>query len=266
MKCINCGFELEEQSKFCTVCGAQVVAIEPTCISTNADKILSALKDKMFLAICILYSIGTVLSTTANGISIIQILITVFLWLTYAKSLKNIADASHLRGISGCVYANYIINNVLSAIIIVCGAVLTLVFAIFADTPEFIESFEVNIGSLSFLLDTLPQKFIAMFSWLFGVLFIVVGALLLVFNLLATRKIHRFAKSVHMSVSDPSVELENPKMVTGWLIFLAVCSGILALSSLATNIVAAISTGCTAAVAILSVVLINKYFIQNDAQ
>lgn len=265
MKCTNCGFELEEQSKFCTNCGTQVEAIEPTYISTNADKILSALKDNMFLAICILYSIGTAISLFGDSLPVINILITIFLWLTYAKSLKNIADASHLRCISGCVYANYVIFNVVSIIFMVIG-VLFFIFGLFSSSADFINSFVSNPNAFSFSIGGIEKPFTAASGWLVGIGFVFVGAILLVFNLLCTRKIHRFAKSVYMSVSDPCTELKNPKEVTNCFTFLAVCSGIAALSSLLQSVFAAISTGLSTALFIIIIILINKYFIKTNAQ
>lgn len=264
MKCPICNFEIEEGAKFCTACGAQVGAVEPDFKSTTADKILSVLKDKLFLVICILFSVGTAASLISDSLPIINILITIFLWLTYSSSLKNIADDKNLRRISGCVYANYVVMNVASIIIIVCGVILTIVFSIFGNTPEFMSSFTSSFEGYAINLNALPQDLLSIFGWVIGAAFVLLGVGMLVFNILGTRKIHRFAKSFYMAISNPAVELENTKKVKNWLIFFGVCTGVSALSSLTTSLWATVSGGCIAAVIFLAVTLIDKYFIKID--
>ena len=71
-------------------------------VQTVADRVLPALKDGIFLAICILMSASCLISLSMDSIPLINILATVFLWLTYAQSRKDIVDAKHLRCVSGC--------------------------------------------------------------------------------------------------------------------------------------------------------------------
>ena len=94
-----------------------------------ADQLLPALKDPLFLVVCILLSISCLLSLSAGSVPLIDILITVFLWLTYAQARKDIADAGHLRCVSGALYAQYVIVYVVAGLLLVVGVILMLYFA-----------------------------------------------------------------------------------------------------------------------------------------
>ena len=106
MKCNQCGFEAAQDSLFCPQCGERMVQ-DASGRSGFADQLLPALKDPLFLVVCILLSISCLLSLSAGSVPLIDILITVFLWLTYAQARKDIADAGHLRCVSGALYAQY---------------------------------------------------------------------------------------------------------------------------------------------------------------
>ena len=153
MKCKNCGFEYGEQYDYCPNCGTQNAVEQPTkqpvaeAVSLNpvADKVMSALKDSGFLVLCILMSISCVLSLK-GGFPLINILLTIFLWLTYADVQKGFANEKHLQSISGTVYASYVITNVVSIILIVCGVLFGVLVTAFAGTEEFAQGFDMAIS------------------------------------------------------------------------------------------------------------------------
>jgi len=144
MKCQNCQFESEGRFDYCPNCGqptanANAQPVEKVSINPTADIVLSALKDSAFLIICILMSVATGLQFVVSEFSVINILITIFLWLTYASAQKGFADEKHLQAISGSVYAQYILTNVLSIISIVFGALIGIVMPVVLSNAEIIE-------------------------------------------------------------------------------------------------------------------------------
>lgn len=260
MKCTNCGLEFNEPMNFCTACGAPASIDETACPNPAADRVLAVIKDGMFLAICILMSAVCALSIITGSLPVIEILLTVFLWITYAKGRKDIASDKHLRCVSGCVYANYVVTNVASIIIIVCGFVIALLLGILTTDADLFNSFTIEFGSM--YPGLVPEALFSAIGWVLGLAFIVIGAIALIFNLLGMKKIHAFVKSVYQSVALQNAEYVNPKAVKNWLIFFGVCSTISALSSISSDFLAATAEGCSTAVIIIAVILINKYFIQ----
>ena len=83
MKCSNCGYESQEDFIYCTNCGTAVADAPAVSLNPVADKVLAVLKDRLFLVICILMSVSCVAALMCESIPIINILLTIFLWLTY---------------------------------------------------------------------------------------------------------------------------------------------------------------------------------------
>ena len=262
MKCNRCGFETQEDFNFCPVCSEAQTPAEPVSINPAADRVMPALKDGMFLSVCVLLSAYCVLSLATGAIPIIQILATVFLWLTFAESGKGFVSENHLRCVSGTVYAGYIVNNVVFGIVGVCGAFLGAVLSWLAGTAEFEELLaeilydaDVSLADID-LIDIL----LSLGGWLIGFVFVVAAAIGLTVNILGMRKIHRFIKSTYQSVTYGAINFENPNGAKFWLMFFGVCSAISAVSSLATaQPIAAIANGCMAAAQIIGSVLIKKH-------
>lgn len=271
MKCNNCGFESERDFEYCMNCGAaadkNAVPVEAVSLNPAADKVMNALKDRLFLVICILMTASCVLSLN-GGLPLINILITVFLWLTYADAQKGFASENHLRNISGTVYANYVITNVACGILIVCGVLLGAIFALFANTPEFISELEAVLSEYDFSefginMADIPQGFGLIMGWIIAFVFIAIAAIGLVFNLLGMRKIHRFAKSVYQGIMYQNPNFENPRAAKNWLLFFGICSAISAVSSLTSgSITSVLTAGCIAASEIIAYILIDKYLVE----
>lgn len=267
MKCSNCGYENANDFEYCVNCGTKSAnqkeaMVESVSLNPTADIVLSALKDKLFLVLCILMTASCVLSLAASGMPLISILITVFLWLTYADAQKGFANEKHLQFISGTVYAQYVIMNVVSAILIVCGVLFGALFDMVAGEPDFMSELALLFQEYDLAIENIPQVFIDGMGWFFGVMFAVIGIIALVFNLLMMRKIHRFAKSVYMGIMYQNPNFENPKTVRNWFIFIAVCSGITAIGSIAAGPLALISNACTLVITITVIILLDKYFVK----
>lgn len=277
MKCSNCGFENQQNFEYCVNCGTEMpkvqsaqtepVGIEPVSLNPAADKVMNALKDSMFLVLCILMSVSCVMSIAIGNVPLLNILITVFLWLTYADASKGFASENHLRSVSGTVYASYVITNVACGILIVCGVLFGAVFGMVANTPEFISELEVALGAYDLSefgvsVSDIPQELWSLSGWIICFMFIFIAAIGLVVNVLGMRKIHRFAKSVYQGIMYQNPNFENPRAAKNWLLFFGICSAISAMTSLAGgSVVATLATGCSAAVEIIASILIDKHLV-----
>ena len=259
MKCTNCGFEQEQQFECCPNCSQPIEPVaKEHVVNPAAEKILNVFKDKLSLVLCILMTVASALPVIEGSFPVINILVTIFLWLTYSKSTKGIADEKKLRCVSGTVYANYVITNVVSVILMVCGVVIALSLGLFASSEAIMNSVNIDLGPFASFINEIPMAFYSIAGWIVGLVFVIGGAVSLVLNLLGMRKIHAFAKSVYQGIIDCKDEFEAPASVKNWLIFYGVMSG---LSALASNFSSFISKGCIAACQIIAVVLINKYFL-----
>ena len=268
MKCHNCLYETEQPISFCPKCGVQVAPAPQTefvpPVNYAANRATALVRDKLFLAMCILISVSAVIS-----FDVISILLTIFLWLTFAKSRKNIVDANHLRQISGTVYASYVLNNIASIILIVCGVIYSalMVYAIYnssggsglIDTP--LAFYIPKITKLLPIKELYPHYLTLGILVALGIAISVGGIISLLINLLGFRKIHRFVKSVHTGITSNNYELAYLNSVKGWLIFFAVLRCMGAVSVMGSGISAALASGSQAAAIIITVVLINKYLI-----
>ena len=96
---------------------------------------------------------------------LISILITVFLWLTYADAQKGFANEKHLQFISGTVYAQYVIMNVVSAILIVCGVLFGALFDMVAGEPDFMSELALLFQEYDLAIENIPQAFIDGMGW-----------------------------------------------------------------------------------------------------
>ncbi len=259
MKCVNCGFESQENFAFCPNCSAPAVQ-EAQIVNPAENVILGALKDKLFLVICILMSVTTVLSFAGGGVPVLNILFTVFLWLTYAQATKNIADPKHIRGLSGTVYANYVINYVGCGLMFVCGILCALVFGVLAGNIEVYGALMEELGSFDEFTQNIIAIILSMSGWVIMAVFAVVGVAILLFNIFAIGKIHRFTKSVYKSLEQCTLNIEKANAAKNWLLVFGIFGAVSAASALMSgNIIGAVSSGCTAVAEILSYVLIGKY-------
>lgn len=267
MKCNNCGYEYNDMFEACPNCGSQPGFVEPVSLNPMVDMVLAALKDGKFLTICILLTITCVISLFYGSVPLITVLITIFLWLTYADAKKGFANANHLKFVSGAVYANYVITNVCGIIFIV-GGILSAALSgaekvgkvIYDGFSIFVGEYEIDETVLS--SENITTEFISMLGWIFCVTFVLGGALALLFNILGLRKIHRFARSVYQGIMYPNNEFINPKSAKNWLMFFGICAAVSALSSIGT--IFFVASGCEAAATIIASTLIKEYFVKNN--
>ena len=269
MKCEHCGYENEQAFSCCPDCGALAPAAAPeeiiVPINSAADRILRVLKDPLFFVLCILMSACCALQLISGGINVLTVLFTIFLWLTYAQAHKDIADAKHLRCISGTVYAQYVIVNVCAIILIVCGAIFGAAFGLLASDPGFTDALFSAFDTASVDTAMLAQGFGSLSGIVIFFIFAFIGAGMLVVNLFSTRYIHRFAKSVYQSVESGTLELNHGKTAYGWLWVFGIFSGISFLGTLGSgDLVAVLAGGSACAMPIIAALLIKKHSLSAE--
>ncbi len=281
MKCNNCGFEHGAQFKYCPNCGTDTSATSPiedtpqaeyVSLNPAADKVLGALKDKLFLAMCILMSASCVFSIAQDGMPLINILITIFMWLTYTDAQKGFANEKHLQSISGAVYASYIITNVASIILIVCGALTGALFAVLSttNTEELVSEFktllsEYNLEDYGLIFDNFTGKEIVFMFLLLCVGIVLGGVINLIINILGMKKIHRFAKSVYEGIMYQNPNFENAHAVKNWLVFFAVFGFISIVPVVVSlNVFSILGIVSSTATTIIAAILVDKYFIPKN--
>ena len=269
MFCPNCGSQMMDGTIFCTNCGSPMT---PRSIIVRGERVIAALRDPLFLVICILWSISAVMTLFIAGFpDVITVLLTIFFWLTFAKARRGETPQNQLRCISGVVYAQYIIGFVASGVFFLLG-VLMIVFGVATkgQLPELD----------SFPWEYFPNLFLDLGSAVFTVFFVIMGFAMffgggvsLVINLLGTRRIHRFAKSVYQNAYEDA-PLPEAKAAHIWLMILGIISAVGVPNSLmaliisgsslggasAEVLVSALSMACSAAVSILASVLVKKYY------
>lgn len=257
MKCNKCGFESEQDFVFCSACGEEQKK-EPE-INVAAQKIFPALKDNLFLAICILLTVsaGCIL-LGGNGIPVIEGLLAIFMWIVREKAQKGIVDVENMRHISGTVYANYVVTNVVCII----GLVSTILGGVCLLTVGAIAFEEIREN-----LSKIPSEFVPIVSmnfnfallWIIIIVLAVICSVMLIMNVIGYRKIHVLAKSTYMSVQNNDLRfLENVGSAKTWLWVFGIMSCVGALGS-AGDFLAFAGAGCLAVSTILAAVLVGKY-------
>ena len=251
MKCNFCGYESQEDFAVCPVCSQNVAPAAP--VNPVGEKVMAALKDKLFLVLCILMTAAAGLSLISGRVPVLEALFSIFLWLAYSKAKNNVVDTNQLKNVSGTVYAQYVLMNVAAGIFLVCGVVCALLMGVLgmADFSEELLSqfgeFNLNIGGA-----------LAMASgWIIFVVFAIAAGLILVINLLGWRKIHRFAKSVYQSINTYTDGVVYANAAKNWILAFGIIDGISALTS--GDFMTILVGGAGAAASIIAYLLLNKY-------
>lgn len=250
MKCAHCGYEQPNPFVYCPACGkaiAQDEIVSAQAVQTAASQsVLKMLQNKLFLAICILVSASTVLSLSSDGLPLLSILMSVFLWLTFAQSRSGIANPQHMRCISGTIYAEYVIAWVASILLAVCGGIFALASGFISGNQAIKDQLMLELpelmGDSAFIIEWLVVSGMGILAFL--ILALAVGSALI--NIFGLRSVHRFARSVYRSVLSGDLRLEKQQAAKSWAIVFGVFSAISALTNLS-NVTAALSEGCIAA-------------------
>ena len=261
MKCEKCGFEYDDTLATCPNCSS--VEIEAVSLNPAADKVLGMLKDGLFLAICILISGASVFSVATGGLPLLHILMSVFLWLAYAQGRKGFADQNHLRCVSGTLYANYVITNVSSIIVIVLGALLGFVWQVISGMDIIGEIIDEITGIVGSEYTYFVESIFNISGYIILAIFVGIGIIMLLINVLGFSKIHRLAKSIYQSVDFCVLKFENVKGAKNWMIVFAVFNLISAAGSLIDwDVNASVTSVCAGVSMLFGSILVDRYLVE----
>lgn len=267
MKCPKCGYENQQYFEFCPCCG-ESANMEVISLNPVADRVLCALKSGWFLWVCILTSISCVLGLSNEGLPVFNILFTIFLWLVFAASRKDIADARYIRNISGTVFAFYITSWVAIGLLIFSGLLLSLIFVLTSENIDFLQILYESLlenGLPEMTAKEVLNAFAGFSVWfIIGAIFAAI-AFLFVFNVISTRKIHKFVQSVYQSIEMCTFNFVKAKAARNWLFVLGGLQALSALTSIP-NYTFCANSLCVALIEIFTGVLINCYFIPKNNQ
>lgn len=231
------------------------------------DPVLTALQHPLFLVICILISAGCGLGIFSGNFSVIHVLLTIFSWLAYAKGRNGVADAGHLRCISGTVFASYVIQFILFGLIALCGILVAGLLLILGTNVSWLQwgLEQIDPELVPDIYDASGQIALTVFAFIIAGIFLFIAAFGIIINILGYRKFHKFAQSVYLSVGAEKPVFYKPKTVQGWAIAFGVVYGLSALSALPDfQLFAFLSNASFSAVFIVSSFWINKNFSNKD--
>ncbi len=270
MKCNRCGHEQENDFIFCPTCGfetptAPLYDEHNTRVSSNPafHHLSNAFKDSLFLVFCILMTASCGISlVSGESFDIINILLTIFSWLTFTSAKSGTLDSSKIKNISGTVYANFIIACITSALLLI-GAVMMFVSIGFINAGgDFRDVFdEETIKQLSFFgLDNFNVLLAIMIACM-----VLVAIIHLIIAVLGIRIIHKFVQSLYQSVDAGCISFINCRAAGNWLIFFGIASFFYssptAFSSEGYGVVAAlVAQACQTAAMIVLGLFVKKHF------
>lgn len=265
MKCPKCGYENQQYFEFCPCCG-ESANMEVISLNPVADRVLCALKSGWFLSVCILTSISCILGFSNDGLPVFYILFTIFLWLVFAASRKDIADARYIRNISGTVFAYYVIGWVVTGLLAFAGLLLTLACVLTAKNADFLQMFYESLLETGIPVMTAKEvlnSYSSFLVWLIIAMILALMALIFVFSVLAIRKIHKFVQSVYQSIDMCTFNFVKAKAARNWLFAL---SGLQIISTLISipNYTTCANSLCIALIEIFTGILINCYFVEKN--
>lgn len=271
MKCNKCGFEREEDFVFCPNCGckagenadtsAEITADTPA-VESFTEKVHKMLNSSMFLCICILESVYTAFSFASKNIPLINILMTIFLWLVFSSAKKGFADYGKMRCISGTVFAGYVINWVVSGLLILLGLISSVAVSYLTTAPELTSSIEDFMNRQFGNYGRLVSSLLSLSAVLIAAVFLIAAAIIIIFNCIGIRSIHKFIQSLYKSLEAGAPALIKCKAASGWLMTFGIFAGISAFYSIS-SFTSFIASGSLSAMLIISSILIKKSFAEN---
>lgn len=265
MKCPNCGFEREESFSFCPNCGN---AVEETAksaapvlpvVNPVAQRVLAMFNNPLYLVICILSSAAAVFNICNKNLPLLGILTTIFMWLIFSKARKGIADHGNMRCVSGTIFAQYVVIWVATGILVALGGLCCLVLAGLSAGDYMYSVYNYVYDYAGSYADTIISL-LSVSAVFFAILIVIIAAVVVVFNVLGIRSIHRFAKSLYESTASGNLAIVKRGAAQGWLMAFGILSAVGAVGTAFKSGVSFLASGCTAAAYIIGSVLVGKFF------
>ena len=255
MFCKFCGCEIAEGAAFCTGCGKELSWSEnyTAQVTENPinEKFVGMFSSGKFNAATILYTVFTALSflaTALTGSFTIPIL-NIFIIIALFKLKEASKNEGNLDGfVSGFKTLRVItvIQRVLYWILVgVFGVVGVLMIVIGASLDEelmasFVEGFnsgmELTLPQGFEELSTLLLENVHIFLIAFGVVFVIVAIVLLVFNLTMQTTFVKCAKQFEETAKSGENVITKAASARGWLIFTAIISILGLIGAIPSNI------------------------------
>ncbi len=222
------------------------------------------LRDPLFLVIAILESVYVGLSLASGAFpSVINILLTIFLWLIFAKGRNGTPPTSQMRCLSGTLFAEYVISWIaIGAIALIVLLVIILLAAglSFAEAEimsSLTDELTPMLGQFGLSSDMLSE-FMTAFIIVLVIGLVIAIAVLVVITIFGIRPMHLFASSLYKSCENPDVIIVKRKATQNWLLVLGILSAVGAIGQ--GSLLAVLGNGSNAATLIVGSVLIRKYF------
>jgi len=294
MTCRNCGAEIGEV-KFCPRCGApQTEEAEHIRTEMAAEAVPGAggvselyrgiFKDPMFTAVTILITIAAVLSSfsydsTTGSVSvsfgILTILYAIALWLIFAAARNSEKfSGTGLAMASGVVKASFIIIWVAIVFMLLAGA------AFMIGGPQIMNSLPLDdlfaSGAISIsglpegsdlsIYGILPSEInIGVLTTIAAVVVLIAAVIFVIVNIFFFRNLHKFTKSVCVSLAEDSLDIKKANTSRLWLLVLGIINAVgFVLSAIGVSdigsVLPTIASGCNVAATILASVMIKKHF------
>ncbi len=261
MKCPHCDYERTKAFAFCPKCGKPSTRDPEPVVICPTPRILSFIKSDLFFIVCILLTVGVGCTLLSGGFNALTLLITIFAWLTYVGGRKNVVEHTHIKVISGSVYAIYVIENILAVLVILSGIVYSLLILGIPLLSNFnIEEFITDeLGPMIVVSGAILALISAMAMFL-GAILIVFGIIMLIVNIAGRKKIHRLIKSIYKSAEAGEENFVGVTKAQPWIIIFSVLSIISAISYISNgNVFGFLSEGAFAAALIICNILVGKH-------
>lgn len=283
MYCKNCGKPVDDGANFCKNCGTAVAAAKPEIVEDVAvtepvsvetvvveepvsvetvvveepvnslrDKISKIFAGKLFMVISILVSAATFFGVCVGNLDVIKILLVIFCWLAFAAAKKGKLETSHIRNISGTIYA----------VVVLCWVAVGL-FGLIAVLS--VAGSSVLSGYVPELLSSLLNydlEFDISWAYLGGAALIAAVVIVMLVAIAAVIvmtfgwiSVHKFTKSLYLGYEDGVSFPVGIKAASGWSLAFGIISGISALGSLSTPLVF-LATGSVSAAWILFYIIL----------
>ena len=189
-----------------------------------------AFTHSLFLAAGILLSISALLSLVSGALDVLGILYTIAFWLIFTSARSNKQPISGTGLFCGTVKASWIIGWIVTGIAAIAGIIVMFIPS--ADIGSFID-YSFSFGGEPFPADDAFDWAFSVFGmksfiWL-GVVLLVIAVLIALVNLLFTRRLLAFSRSVADSIDRSNAVIVEAEPTRKWMMALGIvsCLGLL---------------------------------------